>query len=121
MGRRIPRAPEVFTGAALNDGTSNTLLVAERVCPPKKTASGAWHDDGQALSGWDNDTVRRPDMPPVQDPKANSDGDRYGSAHPGGFNMVLCDGAVRTVNYDVDLEVLCRYAHRFDGGTIANK
>jgi prepilin-type N-terminal cleavage/methylation domain-containing protein len=63
---------------------------------------------------------------PVQDqpcPKAiNSDPTfpgwpnfRWGSAHPAGFQAVLCDGSVRVINYNIDLEVLARLCARNDG------
>ncbi len=110
-----PIAVDLFTFASINDGTSNTLLAAEKSLAQSEYGPGAWHDDGQAMSGWDRDTNRRPDRPPVQDPQANSDGERFGSAHPGGLNVVFCDGSVRFVSFTVDLEVFCRYAHRFDG------
>jgi prepilin-type processing-associated H-X9-DG protein len=118
-----PIAIEVFSTAAILDGTANTLFAAEKSLGWDAYTNGAWHDDGQAMSGWDADTIRRPDMPPLPDPKVDNviqwQGERFGSAHPGGFNMVLCDGAVKTISYDIDLEVFCRYAHRRDGGTIS--
>jgi prepilin-type N-terminal cleavage/methylation domain-containing protein len=40
---------------------------------------------------------------------------RWGSAHAAGFNAVLCDGSVRVINYNIDLEVLARLCARNDG------
>ena len=41
--------------------------------------------------------------------------DAFGSAHVGGYNAVLCDGAVVTVGYGVDREVHRRFGNRKDG------
>jgi prepilin-type processing-associated H-X9-DG protein len=40
---------------------------------------------------------------------------RFGSAHTNGFHAAFCDGAVRLVDYGVDLEVHRRLGHRSDG------
>lgn len=97
------------------------MLAAEKSLGWGEYTGGSWADDGQAMSGWDPDTIRRPDIPPQRDPQYAvwDDGNKFGAAHPGGFNMVLCDGAVKTLAYDIDLELFCRYAHRMDGGVIA--
>jgi prepilin-type processing-associated H-X9-DG protein len=39
----------------------------------------------------------------------------FGSAHPGGFNALLCDGSVRNINYNVDENVYMRLGNRADG------
>ncbi|HZU35692.1 MAG TPA: DUF1559 domain-containing protein [Gemmataceae bacterium] len=44
---------------------------------------------------------------------------RWGSAHPGVFNIALCDGSVRPVAYGVDPEVLSRLCNRMDGLTFS--
>jgi prepilin-type processing-associated H-X9-DG protein len=38
-----------------------------------------------------------------------------GSSHPGGFNVAFGDGAVSTIDYDIDLETLNRLGNRLDG------
>jgi prepilin-type processing-associated H-X9-DG protein len=43
----------------------------------------------------------------------------FGSGHPGGFNVVLCDGSVRTVNYNVSLAVFINFADRDDGNAFS--
>jgi prepilin-type processing-associated H-X9-DG protein len=40
---------------------------------------------------------------------------RWGSAHPGGVNIALCDGSVRTMSYGIDLKVLSLLCARNDG------
>jgi prepilin-type processing-associated H-X9-DG protein len=39
----------------------------------------------------------------------------FGSAHPFGFNMALCDGSVRNVSYEISEEVHRCYCNRTDG------
>jgi hypothetical protein len=42
----------------------------------------------------------------------------FGSAHLNGFQMALCDGSVRLMNYELDLETHRRLSNRKDGLTI---
>jgi type II secretory pathway pseudopilin PulG len=43
---------------------------------------------------------------------------RWGSAHVGAMNIALCDGSVRTMNYNIDLGVLSYLCARNDGQII---
>ena len=43
---------------------------------------------------------------------------RFGSAHLLGFNMALCDGSVRMVNYTIDLTTHSHLCNRRDGQII---
>ena len=39
----------------------------------------------------------------------------FGTAHPGGRNVVLCDGSVRTISYAIDKQIHGRPGNRKDG------
>ena len=43
----------------------------------------------------------------------------FGSAHPGGWNAVFCDGSVHTMGYDLDAEIHRRMGNRHDGLPVA--
>jgi len=75
---------------------------------------------------WDNHRVAwnpkstRPkeDYQPRQDaPDSGAAGVfAFGSAHPASLNMAFCDGSVRSVDYDIDMQIHRRQANRLDGG-----
>ena len=44
----------------------------------------------------------------------------FGSAHPGSFNAVMCDGSVRHVNYNIDKTTFRRVGNRLDGNALAD-
>jgi prepilin-type N-terminal cleavage/methylation domain-containing protein/prepilin-type processing-associated H-X9-DG protein len=116
------------TMAMITDGASNTYLLGEKpVNPDCYTANHDGGDDWSMFSGHQDDIVRSvgyPDpnkagafayYPPMQDTPGVSDYSGFGSAHSGGLNMSLCDGAVRWVNYTIDPEVHRRLGNREDG------
>lgn len=93
----------------VRDGLSNTYLVGEkRMC-----LSDASYDDQGALFGSDLDTVRWTHEPPGAD--SDESGMGFGSVHSGAFGMLLCDGSVDWVPYDIDREVHSRLGNRKDG------
>lgn len=112
---------QTYTFADITDGTSATLLVGEKCVPQDCYSTSHWADDGQAFSGWDQDTMRHPGRPPIADPRTDADGQagyRFGSAHPGGLNVLFCDGNVRSVTYTIDLELFYRACQRNDGNPV---
>lgn len=44
--------------------------------------------------------------------------DLFGSAHPAGFQAVMCDGSVRMLGYEIDTTTLQNLSNRADGQTV---
>jgi prepilin-type N-terminal cleavage/methylation domain-containing protein len=89
--------------AHISDGLSYTYLVGERYVNPDGMFSGAPHEDDQGWNlGYDWDTVRWASEIPRRDRPGYTNGLIFGSAHAVGFNMVFCDGAVRTIRFNID-------------------
>ena len=106
--------------AHVRDGATNTYLVGEKYVMPDYYETGQSYGDNQnPYMGDDRDVVRWTELPPRQDRAgAYYQGVNFGSAHPGGFNMALCDGSVRSLSYSIDPLVHRRLGNRKDGNVI---
>jgi prepilin-type N-terminal cleavage/methylation domain-containing protein len=114
--------------ASVDDGTSKTYLVGEKMMDPEKYENGLSIGDNDSLyAGYSNDRHRfaglagslPPWLPPLPDGDEKVDPPgflRFGSAHADGFHMSYCDGSVHFVSYDVDVTTHFRAGHRRDGG-----
>lgn len=101
----------------VSDGTSSTYLAGEKNLPRGYYRFGNHRGDDQSMySGDDFDTLRWActGWTPLQDTTGTTEEGRFGSAHPGGFNMVLCDGSCRTFDYAIDGEIHRRLGNRHD-------
>lgn len=106
----------------IEDGLSHTYLVGEKFLNPNHYSDGESRGDNETLySGYATDLHRftRIDLLPLQDTSAAlaSKGHlRFGSVHPAGCHLALCDGSVKLVSYEIAAEVHCRFGHRKDQG-----
>lgn len=111
----------------ITDGTANTYMVGEKwVWAEEYFQAGPSDvgDDQGPYNSDERDTVRYAD-PRISGglPRPERLGEPYngnytwnfGSAHPAGLNMGMCDGSVRFVKFDVDIRVHQGMANRIDG------
>jgi len=105
--------------AEVTDGASNTYLIGEKYLDPDNYSNGQDEGDKRSAFAGDNEDLGRwggPTVPaPRQDRRGNPDRGNFGSAHPTGFGMALCDGSVRVIDFSIDLEVHRQLANRADG------
>ena len=107
----------------IEDGLSHTYLIGEKFLNPDNYTDGESRGDNETLySGYATDLHRFTDIEslPLQDTPAKLDPRgylRFGSAHPVGCQMALCDGSVKLVSYEIAAETHYRFGHRFDQGT----
>jgi prepilin-type N-terminal cleavage/methylation domain-containing protein/prepilin-type processing-associated H-X9-DG protein len=104
----------------ITDGTSNTLMVAEKRMNLALMGQPQLDDDIGYTSGWDNNMMRRTKRKPRPDfvnPDNNST-KRFGSSHPGRFNAVLADGSVRSISYSVNRALFKYLGNKSDGQAI---
>jgi prepilin-type N-terminal cleavage/methylation domain-containing protein/prepilin-type processing-associated H-X9-DG protein len=102
-GTGVVRQFAALRFADITDGTSNTLLVADKRLPRGGVGQPLPDDNEGYTAGWDDDTVRRTDKGPAPDPSSGGSGGKlFGSSHPGRFNAVLADGSVRAISYGIN-------------------
>jgi len=119
--------------ALIIDGTSNTLLAAEKSLHISRQTGSDGNDNQGYWRGIDSDTVggiytpvsptptpgpyrpqRDTEFPGTYNYSGNFS--LFGSIHPSGFNAVFCDGSVRPIRYTVDVNtVLLPVCVRNDG------
>jgi prepilin-type N-terminal cleavage/methylation domain-containing protein len=104
----------------IHDGTSNTMLIGERNVNVAKLGDySQWDENNGYVDGFDWDTIRFGYQKPAPDRFDASYYDtRFGSSHTSGFNVVLGDGSVRLISYNVTFETFRRLCVRDDGLTV---
>jgi prepilin-type N-terminal cleavage/methylation domain-containing protein/prepilin-type processing-associated H-X9-DG protein len=118
------------------DGLSNTYFAGEKYLNPDHYKTGIESGDDQGWDegyDWDNYRFTSKMQPfntnltfiydteaqgfqPMRDRLGYGDVVRFGSPHAGTFNMVMCDGSVHAISYEIDLQVHCRFGWRNDKG-----
>ncbi len=121
----------------VTDGTSHTYAAGEKYMNPDfyqpdgdgGSASSDAGDDWSMYAGQQDDVVRTTHYQPLAAFETAPEQDRpgynnrtnwrFGSTHPGGFHMVMCDGSVQSLNYSIDPEVHRRQGNREDGEVVS--
>jgi hypothetical protein len=97
--------------------------LGEKFLDPDYYATGTFKADNNPPYGgfdWDYDRWSA-DMPRCDTPGYAGDGSEFGSAHTTGFQMALCDGSVKMINYSIALPIHAALGNRSDGTVIDAK
>ena len=129
VGTPVKGAPQPTKPARITDGTSKTLLIAEKYIRNDMYDAGANSDDRGFADGWDADTVRTTAFAPISDGDPigfsgnlaayfGDDGGgltwggrpsfnllHFGGPHTGGIQGVFADGSVHAISFDIDVVV----------------
>jgi prepilin-type processing-associated H-X9-DG protein len=121
-GTGVVQMEDVSRVADITDGTTYTLLVAEKRLN-RAFLGQRQDDDGLGYTaGWEDDTIRSTENPPApdfSDPGGDDGGQLFGSSHPGRFNAVFADGSVRPISYSIDPNVFRRLGDKSDGEVVS--
>jgi len=141
LGNTSLRRGAVMSGARgvrrladFTDGTSNSILAAEKSLPPDRHGSDGGDNERWQNSGWDEDNIRFHfvPVPDIQAPSRNgfcTGGDpktggtlwrrMFGGSHPGGINAVFGDGSVKFIKFSVDPSTFRKLSVIDDGEPIS--
>jgi prepilin-type N-terminal cleavage/methylation domain-containing protein/prepilin-type processing-associated H-X9-DG protein len=111
--------------ASISDGTSNTLLAGEKHIHQTGLGKAVEGDDAyysgynyvaaQRSAGWYLDDSKHKQTKPLMRGSDGTADIRFGSWHTGIVNFVFCDGSVRSLPINIDIDTLRRLAVRNDG------
>ena len=99
----------------IRDGLSKTFMIGEKRQSIADYGGGYFNDDRGWSDGWDTDTIRSTASGYGQDNHAHRGDYNFGSPHPHGMNALFADSSVRTLSYDIDLQLFNSLADRRDG------
>jgi prepilin-type N-terminal cleavage/methylation domain-containing protein/prepilin-type processing-associated H-X9-DG protein len=111
-----------ITVQRIRDGSSNTVMVAEKALNPNTWGTDGGDNERWNNAGWDEDVVRY-GVPPIPDSQAPGSAasptwyQNFGSSHSGGLNACFADGSIRFISFGVDPETFRRACVGNDGLT----
>lgn len=122
----------LFDFSSVTDGSSNTLMVAEKCVNLSTLGQDTQEGDIYGYtSGWDgppatnpgitHETIRRTDVKPQPDIIGSfpiNGANSFGSSHDGGLNALLVDGSVRFIPYTIEVELFRKLGDKGDGQVV---
>jgi prepilin-type N-terminal cleavage/methylation domain-containing protein/prepilin-type processing-associated H-X9-DG protein len=120
QGSGAVRQYEPVRIAEIRDGTANVLLLGDKRLNLGQLGRAPKDDNEGYTAGFDQDTVRRTDLPPAPDHRGEdpTGQNRFGSSHPGGINALFVDGSVHFLRFGIDPRVFAALGDRQDGRII---
>jgi len=100
-----PKVVKPIRAKDITDGTTTTLMLAERAMNPVMYTSGGFFFDDAVATGGTMEQMSTNQFYTYQDMDGDAVGlgqaiaQSWGSSHPGSFNAVFCDGSTRTISY----------------------
>jgi hypothetical protein len=101
------------------------MLVSEKYLYTAEITSPGTNDNNGWVDGWDNDTIAFAEgngttpIPPSRNATGLIGNSFYfGGPHPSAVNALSCDGAVRTVSYNVDPNAWLVFCQRNSGAVL---
>jgi prepilin-type N-terminal cleavage/methylation domain-containing protein len=112
----------------IKDGTSKTIMLGEKYVDANHYSDGWTPGDNESMYMGADDNDRSTtwsiggSLPFYSRDRMGVDGGgmTFGSAHATGAHFAFCDGAVHTLNYDLDLKVFQFLGIRNDGKDVIN-
>ena len=83
-------------------GTAHVYLAGEKYLNPDHYLDSDNDDDQPWTQGFDIDTIRFTNNPPLRNQRGVSCYGIFGGVHPASFNMLFGDGAVHSISYEID-------------------
>lgn len=99
----VMRRMRAIDFASIKDGQSTTYLLGEKYLDPAAYTNGLDPGDSNPTwTGYSASNVRWAGDGPSRDQRGVQRPSAFGSAHTGSLNMVMADGAVTQISYDID-------------------
>lgn len=95
-------------------GTTNVFLLGEKYINPDNYSNGFDAGDNENMYvGFDNDLNRCTFSPPMKDESGLMNAKIFGSPHFSGVNMGMCDGSVRSIEFNIDPMIYRKMGSRY--------
>ena len=113
--------------AQVTDGTSHSVIIAEKYMNPNKYLTGDDGSDSHSMyQGHDKDVTRImskfSSFSSFQDrPGFGTGSHSFGSTHSGGFYAAMCDGSVQMITYEIEGEAYMALGTRANGDRTPSK
>lgn len=104
--------------AHIRDGTTNTIMLAEKAMEPRAYNTGGWHWDEPAFCGGAGGTARSGTLV-LRDADGVSFINNWGSVHFTGINVLYSDNSVRLLKYGTDATVVRALLSIADGEAVS--